>query len=68
MGIVFREAFSILGLDETKGKVGDFRRNFRVNVTRFFAFFSGVLDRIVLILEWFERSLDSAHVSGQSCP
>ena len=44
MGIVFREAFSILGLDETKGKVGDFRRNFRVNVIWFFAFFSGVLD------------------------
>ena len=34
----------------------------------FFAFFSGVLDWIVLILVWFERSLHSAHISGQSCP
>ena len=34
----------------------------------FFAFFSGVLDWIVLILVWFERSLHSAQVSGQSCP
>ena len=39
-----------------------------VNVTWFFAFFSGVLDWIVLILVWFERSLHSAQVSGQSCP
>ena len=34
----------------------------------FFAFFYGVLDWIVLILVWFERSLHSAQVSGQSCP
>ena len=34
----------------------------------FFASFSGVLDWIVLILVWFERSLHSAQVSGQSCP
>ena len=33
-----------------------------------FASFSGVLDWIVLILVWFERSLHSAQVSGQSCP
>ena len=32
------------------------------------AFFSGVLDWIVLILSWFERSLHSAQVSGQSFP
>ena len=57
-----------------KGKVGprvveqDFHGNFQVNVTCFFAFFSGVLDRIVLILVWFERCLHSARISGQSCP
>ena len=37
-------------------------------VTWFFASFSSVLDWIVLILVWFERSLHSAKVSGQSCP
>ena len=41
---------------------------FQVNITCFFASFSGVLDWIVLILVWFERSLHSAQVSGQSCP
>ena len=34
----------------------------------FFAFFYCVLDWIVLILVWFERSLHSTQVSGQSCP
>ena len=33
-----------------------------------FAFFSGILDWIVLILVWFERSLHSAQVSWQSWP
>ena len=42
----------------------DFHGNFRVNVTWIFAFFSGVLDWIVLILMWFKRSLHSAQVSG----
>ena len=46
----------------------DFHGNFRGNVTWFFAFFCGVLDQIVLILVWFERSLHSARVSGQSRP
>ena len=32
----------------------------------FFASFSGVLDCIVLILVWFERSLHSAELSGQN--
>ena len=45
-----------------------FSWRFQVNVTWFFASFSGVLDWIVLILVWFERSLHSAQVSGQSCP
>ena len=46
----------------------DFHGNFQVNVTWFFAFFSGVLGWIVLILPWFERSLHSAQDSWQSCP
>ena len=46
----------------------DFHGDFQVNVTWFFASFSGVLDRIVLILVWFERSLHSARISGQSRP
>ena len=68
---VFRKAFRILGLGERKGRwvvEQDFHGNFRVSVTWFVAFFSSVLDWIVLILVWFERSLHSAHISGQSCP
>ena len=41
---------------------------FRSMLHVFFAFFSGVLDWIVLILVWFERSLYSAQVRGESCP
>ena len=70
-GKVFRKAFRILELDERKGRwvvEQDFHGNFLVNVTWFFAFFSGFLDWIVLILVWFEWSLHSAEVSGQSCP
>ena len=48
MGIVFRKAFRILGLGERKGRWAteqDFHGdNFQVNVTWFFASFSGVLD------------------------
>ena len=47
MGRVFRKAFKILGLDERKGRwvvEQDFHGNFQLNVERFFAFFSGVLD------------------------
>ena len=71
VGRVFRKGFRILGLGERKGRWAmeqDFRGDFQVNVTWFFASFSGVLDWIVLILVWFERSLHSAQVSGQSCP
>ena len=73
VGKVFRKGFSILGLDERKGRwvvENIFFGNFRVNVRWFFAFFSrtGVLDWIVLILVWSERSLHSAQVSGQGCP
>ena len=46
----------------------DFHGDFQVNVTWFFASFSGVVDWIVLILVWFERSLHSAQVGRQSCP
>ena len=44
----------------------DFHGDFQVNVEWFFASFSGVLDSIVLILVWFERSLHSTQVSGQN--
>ena len=46
----------------------DFHGNFRVNVTWFFALFSGLIDQIMLILVWFERSPHTAQVSRQSCP
>ena len=71
VGIVFRKPFRILGLGERKGRWAmeqDFHGDFQVNVTWFFASFSCVLDWIVLILVWFERSFHSAQVSGQSCP
>ena len=71
VGIVFRKAFRILGLGERKGRWAmeqDFHGDFQVNVTWFFASFSGVLEWIVLILVCFERSLHSAQASGQSCP
>ena len=70
VGRVFR-TFRILGLGERKGRWAmeqDFHGDFQVNVIWFFAFFSGVLYWIVLILVWFERSLHSAQVSGQSRP
>ena len=47
VGKVFRKAFTILGLDERKGRwvvQQDFPGNFQVNVTWFFDFFFGVLD------------------------
>ena len=63
MGSVFRTAFRILGLGERKGRWAmeqDFHGDFQVNVTWFFACFSGLV--------WFERSLHSAQVCGQTCP
>ena len=71
MGRVFRKAFRILGLGERKGRwvmEQDFHGDFQVLVTWFFASFSGVLDWIVFILVWFERSLHSTQVSEESCP
>ena len=71
MGRVFRKAFRILGLGERKGRwvmEQDFHGGLQVNLAWFFAIFPGVLDWIVLILVWFERSLHSAQVSGQSWP
>ena len=47
VGKVFRKAFRILGLDERKGRWAmeqDFHGDLQVNLTWFFAFFSGVLD------------------------
>ena len=57
VGRVFGKAFRILGLGERKGRWAmeqDFHGDFQVNVTWFFASFSGVLDWIVLILVWFQ--------------
>ena len=71
VGRVFRKAVRILGSGERKGRWAmeqDFHGDFQVNVMWFFASFSGVLDWIVLILVWFERSLPSAQVSEESCP
>ena len=71
VGKVFTKGFRILGLDERKSRwvvEQDFHGNCRVNMTWFFSFFSSVLDWILLILVWFERSLHSAHISGQSYP
>ena len=54
-----------------KGKVSGTRFSWKFSgqyVTWFVAFFSVALDWIVLILVWFERSLHSAQVIGQSCP
>ena len=65
VGKVWRKSFSILGLNESRGRwvvEKDFDGNFRVTVTRSFTFFSGVLDWIVLILVRLERSLHSAQV------
>ena len=68
VGKVFRNALRMLELSERKGRwvavEQDFQGNFQVNITWFFAFFSCVLDWIVLILVWFERSLHFAQVSG----
>ena len=71
VGKDFRQAFRILELHDRKGRwvvEQDVHGNFQVNVTWFSAFFLGALAWIVLILVWFERSLHSVHVSGQSCP
>ena len=69
VGNVLGKTFRILGLNERKGRwvvEQDFHGNFRGNVTWFF--FSSVLDWIVFILVWFERSFPSAQVRGQSYP
>ena len=71
VGKDFRQAFRILELHDRKGRwvvEQDVHGNFQVNVTWFFAFFLGALAWIVLIVVWFERSLHSVDVSGQSCP
>ena len=49
MGRVFRKAFRILGLGEGKGRwvmEQDFHGDFQVNVTWFFACFSGALTEL----------------------
>ena len=64
MGKVFRKGFRILGLDERKGRwvvEQDFNGNFFFNVTWFFAFFSGVLDLIVLTFWYGLKDLFTLH-------
>ena len=72
VGKVLGKTFRILGLNERKSRwvvEQDFLGNFRGNVTWFFCLYSpGVLDWVVLILVWFERSFPFAQVSGQSYP
>ena len=71
VGKDFRQAFRILELHDRKGSwvvEQDVHVNFQVKFTWFFAFFLGALAWIVLIVVWFERSLHSVDVSGQSCP
>ena len=48
MGRVFRKAFRILGLGESKGRwvmEQDFHGDLQVNLAWFFAVFSGILER-----------------------
>ena len=68
VGKVFGKAFRILGLDERKSRwvvEQDFHGKFQVNVIHFFAFFSGALDWMVLLLVWFKKTLHFTQVSGQ---
>ena len=70
-GKVFGKSFRSFGLDGRKGWwviEYDFHGNFWVNITWFFAFFTGLLDWIILILVWFERSFHPAQVSFKRCP
>ena len=73
VGKIFGKAFRILKLDERRGRwvvQQDSHGNFWPNVILFFAFFSGLIDWIVLIiLVWFERSPHPAWVTcnWQTC-
>ena len=67
MGKVFGKACRILGSEERKDRSVDWN-NILVEIYWFIAFFSVFLDRFMFILVWFERSLQSAQVSEQSCP
>ena len=72
VGKIFRKAFRILVLDERKLWVrSETRFSWKFSGQCYMCvclFFSAVLDWIVLILLWFERSLHSAQASGQSYP
>ena len=66
VGKVFGKAFRILELDRRKDRwvvKQDVHGNFQVNATRFFAFFSGLLDWMMLVPVWFETSLYPAQVT-----
>ena len=63
VGNVFGKAFRILGLHERKGTVGGYLNKISMEIFRstlHLFFFYGLLDRIMLVLVWFERSLHSA--------
>ena len=63
--------FSIMGLEGrkcTRVLGEDFHRNFWVNPSWSLMLYFVLLDWIVLILVWFERSLHLAQVRWQSCP
>ena len=66
VGKVFRKAFSILELDERSDR--QFSCKFSSQCYTPFCLFLQCPCRIELVLVWFERSLHSAQVSGQSCP
>ena len=71
MGKDFRKGFRILELGKRKGRQvveKDFHEIFRSTLHGFSPFSPVILDRIELILVWFERSLHSAQVNRQSCP
>ena len=71
MGKDFRKGFRILELGKRKGRQvveKDFHEIFRSTLHGFSPFSLVILDRIELILVWFERSLHSAQVNRQSCP
>ena len=64
VGFIFGKAFRILGLDFKKKVGGWWNKIFR---SVLHCFLTGILDWIMLILIWFERSLHSTQVSRKSC-
>ena len=67
MGKVFRKAFSILGLNERKGRWVEEQDFMEIFTLHGFLPFSP-LSLTEFCSVWFERSLHSPQVSRQSCP